>query len=101
MDCGQSLFICCKKGKTGAGKRPVSYTHLVTQPAPYKENVFMNNEYIASVNSGFFYLLVAGVLLFITIMCFVYLDVYKRQAEANKGEDYSRLRRCVAISILD
>lgn len=33
----------------------------------------MNNEYIASVNSGFFYLLVAGVLLFITIMCFVYL----------------------------
>ena len=47
----------------------------VTQPAPYKENVFMNNEYIASVNSGFFYLLVAGVLLFITI-----IDVYKRQS---------------------
>lgn len=24
MDCGQSLFICCKKGKTGAGKRPAA-----------------------------------------------------------------------------
>ena len=33
----------------------------------------MNSEYVASVNSGFFYLLVALVLAFITVMCFVFL----------------------------
>ena len=31
------------------------------------------NEYLSSVNSGIFYLLVAGILGFITIMCFVFL----------------------------
>ena len=31
------------------------------------------NEYLNSVNSGIFYLLVAGILGFITIMCFVFL----------------------------
>lgn len=69
----------------------------VMQPAPYKENVFMNNEYIASVNSGFFYLLVAGVLLFIAIMCFVYLKKGYRAGLAI-GMDKKVLKRAIISS---
>lgn len=69
----------------------------VTQPAPYKENVFVNNEYIASVNSGFFYLLVAGVLLFITIMCFVYL-IKSYRAGLAIGMDKKVLKRAIISS---
>ena len=38
-----------------------------------RKGEFMNSEYVASVNSGFFYLLVALVIACITVMCFVFL----------------------------
>lgn len=57
----------------------------------------MNNEYIASVNSGFFYLLVAGVLLFITIMCFVYL-IKSYRAGLAIGMDKKVLKRAIISS---
>ena len=57
----------------------------------------MNNEYIASVNSGVFYLIVACVLLFITVMCFVYL-IKSYRAGLAIGMDKKVLKRAIISS---
>ena len=62
-----------------------------------QENVNMNNEYIASVNSGVFYLIVACVLLFITVMCFVYL-IKSYRAGLAIGMDKKVLKRAIISS---
>lgn len=55
------------------------------------------NEYLQSVNSGVFYLLVAGVLLFITIMCAVFL-VKSYRAGIAIGMDKKILKRTITAS---
>ena len=58
---------------------------------------FMNSEYVASVNSGFFYLLVALVLAFITVMCFVFL-VKSYRAGIAIGMDRKVLKKAIISS---
>lgn len=55
------------------------------------------NDYLNSVNSGFFYLLVAGILGFITIMCFVFL-VKSYLAGKKLGMDPKILKRTITAS---
>ncbi len=55
------------------------------------------NDYLNSVNSGFFYLLVAGILGFITIMCFVFL-VKSYRAGKKLGMDPKILKRTITAS---
>lgn len=55
------------------------------------------NEYLQSVNSGVFYLLIAGVLLFITIMCAVFL-VKSYRAGIAIGMDKKVLKRTITAS---
>ena len=57
----------------------------------------MNSEYAASVNSGFFYLLVALVLAFITVMCFVFL-VKSYRAGIAIGMDRKVLKKAIISS---
>ena len=58
---------------------------------------FMNSEYVASVNSGFFYMLVALVLAFITVMCFVFL-VKSYRAGIAIGMDRKVLKKAIISS---
>ena len=55
------------------------------------------NEYLSSVNSGSFYLLVAGILGFITIMCFVFL-VKSYRAGIKIGMDEKVLKKTITAS---
>lgn len=55
------------------------------------------NDYLSSVNSGLFYLLVAGILGFITIMCFVFL-VKSYRAGKKLGMDPKILKRTITAS---
>ena len=55
------------------------------------------NEYLNSVNSGIFYLLVAGILGFITIMCFVFL-VKSYKAGVELGIDKKVLKKTITAS---
>ena len=55
------------------------------------------NEYLNSVNSGFFYLLIAGILGFITIMCFVFL-VKSYRAGIKLGMDKKVLKKTITAS---
>lgn len=55
------------------------------------------NEYLNSVNSGMFYLLVAGILGFITIMCFVFL-VKSYRAGIKIGMDKKVLKKTITAS---
>jgi hypothetical protein len=55
------------------------------------------NEYLNSVNSGSFYLLVAGILGFITIMCFVFL-VKSYKAGVKLGIDKKVLKKTITAS---
>ena len=55
------------------------------------------NEYLSSVNSGMFYLLVTGVLGFITIMCFVFL-VKSYRAGVRIGMDQKVLKKAILSS---
>ena len=55
------------------------------------------NEYLSSVNSGSFYLLVAGILGFITIMCFVFL-VKSYRAGIKIGMDKKVLKKTITAS---
>ena len=55
------------------------------------------NEYLSSVNSGIFYLLVAGILGFITIMCFVFL-VKSYRAGIKIGMDKKVLKKTITAS---
>ena len=55
------------------------------------------NEYLSQVNAGFFYLIVAGVLAFITIMCFVFL-VKSYRAGVKLGMDKKVLRKTITAS---
>lgn len=55
------------------------------------------NEYLSSVNSGMFYLLVAGILGFITIMCFVFL-VKSYRAGIKIGMDKKILKKTITAS---
>ena len=55
------------------------------------------NEYLNSVNSGMFYLLVAGILGFITIMCFVFL-VKSYRAGIKIGMDKKVLMKTITAS---
>ena len=55
------------------------------------------NEYLSSVNSGIFYLLVAGILGFITIMCFVFL-VKSYRAGIKIGMDKKILKKTITAS---
>ena len=57
----------------------------------------MNSEYVASVNSGFFYMLVALVLAFITVMCFVFL-VKSYRAGIAIGMDRKVLKKAIISS---
>lgn len=57
----------------------------------------MNTEYTASVNAGFFYLIVALVLAFITIMSFVFL-IKSYRAGVAIGMDRKVLRRAIVSS---
>ena len=57
----------------------------------------MNSEYVASVNSGFFYLLVALVLAFITVMCFVFL-IKSYRAGIAIGMDRKVLKKTIISS---
>ena len=54
-------------------------------------------EYLSSVNSGMFYLLVAGILGFITIMCFVFL-VKSYRAGIKIGMDKKVLKKTITAS---
>ena len=55
------------------------------------------NEYLSSVNAGAFYLLVAGILGFIMIMCFVFLcKSYK--AGVKLGIDKKVLKKTITAS---
>ena len=56
------------------------------------------NEYLNSVNSGIFYLLVAGILGFITIMCFVFL-VKSYRAGIKIGMDKKVLKKTITSII--
>lgn len=55
------------------------------------------NDYLKSVNSGVFYLIVAGVILFITIMCFVFL-MKSYRAGIKIGMDKKVLRKTITAS---
>ena len=55
------------------------------------------NEYLSSVNSGIFYLIVAGILGFITIMCFVFL-VKSYKAGVELGIDKKVLKKTITAS---
>ena len=55
------------------------------------------NEYLSSVNSGMYYLLVAGILGFITIMCFVFL-VKSYRAGIKIGMDEKVLKKTITAS---
>lgn len=55
------------------------------------------NEYLSSVNSGIFYLLVAGILGFITMMCFVFL-VKSYKAGVKTGIDKKLLKKTITAS---
>lgn len=55
------------------------------------------NEYLNSVNSGMFYLLVAGILGFITTMCFVFL-VKSYRAGIKIGMDKKVLKKTITAS---
>ena len=55
------------------------------------------NEYLSNVNSGMFYLLVAGILGFITIMCFVFL-VKSYRAGIKIGMDKKVLKKTITAS---
>lgn len=55
------------------------------------------NEYLSSVNSGIFYLLVAGILGFITMMCFVFL-VKSYKAGVKIGIDKKLLKKTITAS---
>ena len=55
------------------------------------------NEYLNSVNSGIFYLIVAGILGFITIMCFVFL-VKSYKAGVELGIDKKVLKKTITAS---
>ena len=55
------------------------------------------NEYLSSVNSWIFYLLVAGILGFITIMCFVFL-VKSYRAGIKIGMDKKVLKKTITAS---
>lgn len=55
------------------------------------------NDYLNSVNSGVFYLLVAGILGFITIMCFVFL-VKSYRAGIKIGMDKKVLKKTITAS---
>lgn len=55
------------------------------------------NEYLSSVNSGMFYLLVAEILGFITIMCFVFL-VKSYRAGIKIGMDKKVLKKTITAS---
>lgn len=55
------------------------------------------NEYLKQANAGFFYLLVAGVLAFITVMCFVFL-VKSYRAGVKLGMDKKVLRKTITAS---
>lgn len=62
-----------------------------------RKGEFMNSEYVASVNSGFFYMLVALVLAFITVMCFVFL-VKSYRAGIAIGMDRKVLKKAIISS---
>ena len=55
------------------------------------------NEYLNSVNAGNFYLLVAGILTFITIMCFVFL-IKSYKAGIAIGMDKKVLKKTITAS---
>ncbi len=55
------------------------------------------NEYLNSVNSGMFYLIVAGILGFITMMCFVFL-IKSYQAGVKIGIDRKVLKKTIMAS---
>ena len=55
------------------------------------------NEYLNRVNSGIFYLLVAGILAFITIMCFVFL-IKSYKAGIEIGMDKKVLKKTITAS---
>lgn len=55
------------------------------------------NEYLSSANSGIFYLLVAGILAFITIMCFVFL-LKSYKAGIALGMDKKVLKKTITAS---
>ena len=55
------------------------------------------NEYLNSVNAGSFYLLVAGILTFITIMCFVFL-IKSYKAGIALGMDKKVLKKTITAS---
>ncbi|MDO4332993.1 MAG: DUF5058 family protein [Eubacteriales bacterium] len=55
------------------------------------------NEYVSNVNAGIFYLIVAGVLGFITIMCFVFL-VKSYRAGIRIGMDKKALKKTITAS---
>ena len=55
------------------------------------------NEYLSSANSGIFYLLVAGILAFITIMCFVFL-LKSYKAGIAIGMDKKVLKKTITAS---
>lgn len=55
------------------------------------------NEYLSSVNSGIFYLLVVGILGFITMMCFVFL-VKSYKAGVKIGIDKKLLKKTITAS---
>ena len=57
----------------------------------------MGKEYLSSVNSGVFYLIVAGVLTFITIMCVVFL-VKSYRAGIKIGMDKAVLKKTIISS---
>ena len=64
------------------------------------KNIFRRkdmNEYLSNVNSGMFYLLVAGILGFITIMCFVFL-VKSYRAGIKIGMDEKVLKKTITAS---
>ena len=55
------------------------------------------NEYLSRVNAGYFYLIVALVLTFITVMCFVFL-VKSYRAGVKLGMDQKVLRKTITAS---
>lgn len=55
------------------------------------------NDYLASVNSGIFYMIVAAVLLFITVMCIVFL-VKSYKAGIQIGMDKKVLKKTITAS---
>lgn len=55
------------------------------------------NDYLSSINAGYFYLLVAGVLGFITIMCFVFL-IKSYRSGIKIGMDKKLLKKAITAS---